>query len=327
MPVSSVPQVAYRLPLTSPDDLAFHDGVLLVGEYDAGRIALVRGLAIERLPAHIPEVEGMAYIGERLFAADQLHDRVVEVTGSQLRTVIQLTPVAGVEGVDGIAATKTALIVPDAARGLVHLVAPDGNVLRTVGGFARPAGAWAANDGSILVADENAPGVFQARADGSRTRLSVLPLADDVVQDSRGRIFAVAVTPPKLVEVTGGTTRVLANGLNGWEGQGLILDGAENLVLDWSGIDVFVLNFKVRPLPSARLDPGQAVCLQLVRNPTFHAAVEIGGGPGYRVAKQFGSGNEAAVVPEPCVQSSCRLHLKAASGPLADDVWIEYQGG
>jgi hypothetical protein len=182
------------------------------------------------LPGHVNGVEGMALLDGVLYAADQPDDRVVSVgADGTLHTLVQLSPLSGVEGVDGIAAGAGELVVPDAARGRVLFVRPDGTVTRTVTGFSRPAGAWVEPGGDVLIADENLGGVYRLATDGSRTRVGgALPEADDAVEAADGTIYAVAVyvRGDVLVKLVAGSWQTLASG--SWEPQGLALDPGGN---------------------------------------------------------------------------------------------------
>lgn len=181
---------------------------------------------------HIGKVEGMAYLGSRFFAAGQAGDAVYEVSGSKLRKVIQLTPVPGQDGVDGIGVQAGLLVVPDSPDGVVDWVDPDsGRIVKRVGGFTRPTGVWNALDGSLLVADEFGNAVVSLAQDGSREYLvRNLPIVDDVAQDAGGDVFVVtpAAADGRLVQVLpGGGTHVLLEHLAA--PQGLAVDGAGNL--------------------------------------------------------------------------------------------------
>jgi len=69
-----------------------------------------------------------------MYAARQAQDVVDEVAGSQVRTVLQLPPVAGQDGVGGITAQEGQLIVPDSPRGVVDWVDPaTGRITKQVG--------------------------------------------------------------------------------------------------------------------------------------------------------------------------------------------------
>jgi hypothetical protein len=264
---TALPAITLASGLDQPDDLLQDDRRLLIGEMGAGRIVELGADGRRVLPGHVNGVEGVAVLNGVLYAADQPDDRVVSVgTDGALHTLIQLAPAAGVDGVDGIAAGDGEIIVPDSARGRVLWVRPDGTVTRTVGGFSRPAGAFAETGGHVLVADENLGGVFEVRPDGSRTRLGdSLPEADDVVQDAAGDTYAVAVHVhgDVLAKLVGGRWQTLASG--SWEPQGLAVDPAGNLeVADPSSGRVYLFVLTSRPVvPDTPVEVarGQAVCL------------------------------------------------------------------
>src|SRR5207237_3341765 len=140
-PVTSAPLWTVATGLNEPDDLLFHDGQLYVGELGAGAVdVLAPGKQLQRLPVSIPLTEGIAFIGSTMYVADQRNDRVDAVDGGQVRTFLQLTPVRGVDGVDGIAAAGNQLVVPDSPHGVVDWVDQAGKIVRSVGGFSRPTG-------------------------------------------------------------------------------------------------------------------------------------------------------------------------------------------
>lgn len=231
----SSPLRAYALVagLNQPDDLLQAGGRLLLGEMGSGRILELGCAGLRALPGRVNGVEGLALLGGVLYAADQPDDRVVSVAADgTLQTLIQLSPVTGVEGVDGIAAGGGEIVVPDAARGRVLWIRPDGTLVRTVGGFSRPAGAWVEPGGDVLIADENLGGVYRVAADGSRARIGgALPEADDVVETAGGTIYAVAVyvRGDVLVKLAGGAWQTLASG--SWQPQGLAVDPLGNALV------------------------------------------------------------------------------------------------
>jgi hypothetical protein len=318
--------------LDEPDDLLVQGGQVLVGELGSGRVARVGGDAPvgapERLPVKVPVVEGLAVIGGTLYAADQADDRVVTVHGSQTATFLQLRAVPGVEGVDGIAAQGSTLVVPDSPHGTVLFVDQGGRVVRRAGGFARPTGPWPLADGSVLIADENAGAVERLAPDGGRAVLAGgVPLADDVAEDGRGTVYAISIADGSLVRVAGDRPVDVAAGLG--EPQGLGLDGAGNpIVTEYSRgrLDAVVTSFKLQPpLPGGpALAPRQPLCVALDRAPGFTAPVEIRPGPGYTVLRQPGAGSQGSVLPSGC-SGQCRLTLTAASGGAADAVELAYR--
>ena len=273
--------------LTQPDDLYFdRDGAVLVGEYSAGAIARVGGPGgLERLPQNFGEPEGITRIGDVLYVADQRADRVLAIdSAGNVSAFFQLTPVAGILGLDQIAAQGDQLIVPDSPHGTVLFVNTSGQVVRRAGGFARPTGAWPLPDGSVLIADENANAVFELKPDGSRAKILSLAVADDVVATSDGRRFAISESNGQLVEIGKGPFVTALK-----TAQGLGLDGAGNLLVtehDAGRLDLVLLTFKLPPFPGPLvLSPGQPVCVQVARAAGFGDAVRLDAGQGYRVLK------------------------------------------
>lgn len=310
--------------LDQPDDLLYANGSLLVGVLGSGTIeVLAPGGTATTLPVHVSEVEGLAYVGTKLYVAGQAQDAVLEwLGGTQLRKVIQLNPVAGQAGVDGIGAGNGALLVPDSPRGVVDWVNPrTGAIEKQVGGFVRPTGAWTAPDGSVLIADEFGNAVVRLAPDGTRTYLvRNLPSVDDIAEDSRGAIFAVTAVAPegRLVQLVDGSTRDLADGLQA--PQGVTVDGADNLYVSESGagrIDLLIRTFKLLPLRAGTRSSTGPVCIDIQRAVGFDDPITLQGSPGVQVVQQPGTGSRGAVLIVDCPQSSA-CGVTAISGTRRD---------
>ena len=311
--------------LTEPDDLWFdRDGSVLVGEYSPGRIVRVGGQAgLERLPYNVGLPEGITRIGDVLYVADQRADRVLAIDAAgNVRTFLQLQPVPGLLGLDQIVAQGDTLIVPDSPRGVILFVNTGGQVVRRAGGFARPAGAWPAADGSVLVADENLNGVFRLRADGTHEKLASLAVADDVVETRDGRIFAISESNGQMIEVGKGPFVTALK-----TAQGLALDGPGNLLVtehDAGRLDLVLLTFKILPYANGvSLQPGQALCVRFARAFGFNDSVELAAGDGYRVLKQPQGDRPGEVLPDRCTQR-CSIRVLARSGDRSDGAWVTY---
>ncbi|MBO0682055.1 MAG: hypothetical protein J2P45_02775 [Candidatus Dormibacteraeota bacterium] len=324
-PVSSSPIWTVASGLNQPDDLLWHQGQLYVGELGAGGIdVMAPGLPTQKLPVSIPLTEGMGFIGSTMYVADQRNDRVDAVDGSQVRTLIQLTPVPGVDGVDGIAIAGDQVVVPDSPHGTVDFVNQSGQIVRSVGGFVRPTGAWPLADGSVLIADENAGAVVQLAPDGAKTYLTRnFPIADDVAADAAGNIFAVnpVITGGRLTQIANGSLNDLASHLAA--PQGLVVDDAGNLYFseeDAGRVDLLIRSFKVEPLASTTPAPGHALCIDVARAPGFTGDVELTGTGGLQVVQQPGTGSQGAVLPNTCHQPPCQVVAK--SGGSSDALWI-----
>jgi len=317
---SADPVVLLDSGLNGPDDLLYlPDGTVLVGEHGDGHIAHVFGPGIDnRLPQVIPEVEGIAQVGGTTYVADQQDNRVVALTAAGgTRTVIQLAPVASGENLDGISADSkgTGLVVPDSPHGVVYFVDTSGHVTATVGGFSRPAGSWP-EEGGILIADENASAVFEIK-NGRATRIAGgLPGVDDAARTADGHVLAILPGAGQLRDIS--TGRNVATGLR--NPQGLGFDGAQNLLVtesDNGRVDLIVRTFTAAvPAGAVQLQPGQPVCVRILRAPGYAAAVTFHEAVGADPISDPGSGSQGEVMPAPCHQSSCvvTLDLRSTEG-------------
>ena len=313
--------------LNGPDDLLYQDGgTVLVGEHGDGHIARITADgSLTRLPQVIPEVEGLAQIGDTVYVADQLHARVVSLTPTGVQTLIQLQPVASGENLDGIAAAPFGgLVVPDSPHGTVLFVDQSGHVTRRVGGFSRPAGASqeALPQGAgVLIADENASAVFEmVGLNGGPARIAGgLPGVDDAVRDDRGHLLVILPARGQLYDVTAHSA--VASGLR--NPQGLGFDGAQNLLVtesDSGRLDLVVTNFAVTvPAGVIQLAPGQGVCYGIVRAPGNADRIKLFESVGALPGADPLAGSGGDVVPARCALPVCKVTL-ALQGPTG----IEY---
>ena len=318
---SAFPVLLLASGLNVPDDLFYSpdDGSVLVGEHGNGHIDIIGGpRSGYRFPQVVPEAEGITIIDNTVYVADQQDARVVALTQTGLRTVIQLQPVPSGENLDGISADVkgTGLVVPDSPHGVVLLVDVSGHVTARFAGFSRPAGSWP-ETGGYLIADENASAVFEIK-DGSVMRIAGgLPGADDAVRSlTDGHVLAILPAAGQLRDVS--TGRNIAIRLR--NPQGLGFDGAQNVLVTESDIgrlDLLVRTFAVQvPAGAIQLQPGQPVCIGLMRAPgytsnvTFHEVV--GGDP----VTDPGTTSQGEVVPAPCHAAICTvsLVLRSAQG-------------
>jgi len=329
---ATLPVLQLATGLNEPDDVQVTGEVILVGQLGNGRIArfgvptAIGGFDL--LPAVVPTVEGLVQIGTTQFAANQGADRIVTVNGAQVTTFLQLRPVQGREGVDGIGAVGNTLVVPDSPRGRVLFVGLDGRIQRTVGGFARPTNAWPLPNGAVLVADENGGTIVRINPTGGTTTLvRGIRLPDDVVTDAAGAVFTDSLGSDTVLQVAGGATTVLASNVR--QPQGLGPDGAGNLIVaeeDIGRVDALVRFFKLQQgVAAAPVVTGtQDVCVALDRAPGFTAAVTIDPGTGYTVTAQPGTASLGTVRPTGCT-GTCTLHVRVHSGTRTDGVWLRIQ--
>jgi hypothetical protein len=327
---SAYPVLQLAAGLNGPDDLLYtDDGTILVGEHVDGHIARVGGAAgLVRLPQVVPEAEGIAQMDGITYVADQFHARVVALTDTGVRTVIQLQPDPNGLNLDGIAANGGLIVVPDSPHGTVLFVNPAGTVVAREGGFRRPEGVWANETGSAgpyLVADANASAVYSLRNAGGHDLVrGNLPGVDDVVRTDEGHVMVTLPTPGRLYDVTASSD--VANGLH--NPQGLELDAAQNLLVtesDNGRVDEVVRSFAITtPASNVQLAPRQAVCFGLIRTPGFTDPVQIdeviNGAP---LADPTGE-TPGQLLPAPCQQQSCTMTLVLRSGTKLQYAWITY---
>jgi hypothetical protein len=326
-PVAGGPLWTVASGMNKPDDLLYSNGSLLIGSLGAGTISVLSpGKPATVLPVQIPAVEGMVYIGQSLYAAGQTQDVVVRIDGSQVHTVIQLQPVPGLDGVDGITAQGGQLIVPDSPHGVVDWVDPaTGHITKQVGGFVRPTGAWPAPDGSLLLADEFGNAAVRLAPDGTRTYLvRGLPIVDDIAQDGQGDVFVVTpvVTGGRLVQLVNGNPIDLASHLAA--PQSVVVDGAGNLYFteeDAGRVDLLIRSFKLVPLAPLTASSTQPVCVDVARAPGFTGDIALRGTSGITVLQQPGAGTRGSILVTGCHTGACEL--TASSGTRTDALWIQ----
>jgi hypothetical protein len=307
--------------MNGPDDVLYmsSDGSALVGEHGDGHLASITGPGIlSRLPQVVPEAEGMALVNGTTYIADQYNARIVALTPTGVRTVLQLQPVPSGENLDGISADLkgTGLVVPDSPHGTVLFMDGNGHITGRLGGFGRPAGSWPDSAmGGYLIADENYSAVFEVTGGTVKRIASNLPGVDDALREANGHVLVILPAAGRLFDVSAGVN--VATGLR--NPQGLAFDGAQNLLVTESGngrLDLVVRTFAVEvPPPAVQLVPGQAVCLGILRAPGFTAPVSIQETTGaWSFDATPTTANQIQVVPEPCPAAQCTVTV--AFSPL-----------
>jgi DNA-binding beta-propeller fold protein YncE len=331
--MSADPVLQLASGMNVPDDLLYSgaDGTVLVGEHGDGHISRVGGANVfERLPQVVGQAEGIARVGDVIYVADQVNNRVVALTATGVQTLIQLQPDPNGLNVDGIAsdASGTGLVVPDSPHGTVLFVDISGSITRRVGGFSRPAGVsveQVPQGAGYLIADENAAAVFELIG-GTATRLAGgLPGVDDVVRDAAGHVIVILPARGTLHDVSTGAD--VAAGLR--NPQGLGFDGARNLLVtesDNGRLDLVVTTFAVQvPSGVVQLVPGQSVCFGVLRAPGFTAPVtvqELDGGARW---VDPGAGTIGEVVPSPCSSPPCSVKVVVTSPVGIQYAYISYR--
>ena len=316
--------------LNVPDDLLYlaADGTVMTGEHGSGRLAIVGGASrLKRLPQVIGEAEGIAQIGSTIYVADQLHNRVVALTGSGVRTVIQLQPDPNGLNLDGIAGNGTQLIVPDSPHGTVLLVDPSGHVAARWAGL-QPAGGRLGRD-PLPVPDRRRERQRDLRAEEAAAASPRWPATcRGSTTSCATRADHVLVTLPGLGvlrDVTPGGN--VASGLS--NPQGLDFDGAQNLLVtesDSGRLDLIVKTFALTvPAPAVRLLPGQGVCLGITRGSGLHSLAERR--PGHRRHRHHppGTSNSFEVLPQPCSAAACTVSLQVTSPAGREFAYFTYR--
>jgi hypothetical protein len=318
---SAYPVLLLASGLNVPDDLWYHaeDGSVLVGEHGDGHLARISTAGLTRLPQVVPEAEGIVEIDGVTYVADQYNARVVALTATGVRTVLQLQPVASGENLDGISIDDkgTGLVVPDSPHGVVLLVDTNGHVTGRIGGFSRPAGSWP-EEGGYLIADENASAIFEIK-NGRAVRLSGgLPGVDDAVRTGDGQVLAILPAAGSLRDVSSG--RNIAAGLR--NPQGLGFDGAGNVLVtesDSGRLDLVVTRFAVTvPAGTVQLTPGQGVCFGIVRSPGNTDKLRIYETVGALPGTDPGTGSSGEVVPQRCLLPVCTVTIQV-QGPTGNE--------
>jgi hypothetical protein len=167
--------------------------------------------------------------------------------------------------------------------------------------------------------------------DGSKTVVaSGLPLDDDVARTADGRIFTISITLGGLFEVTsGGAVQPVLTGLG--QPQGLELDNAGNPIVteyDRGRVDKAVVTFALAgPADPVALPANRPLCVQVLRAPGLTDSVTIDAGTGYRVTTQPGAGGQGEILPDPCGQPECAVHVTVRSGDRSDAAWLRYRSG
>ena len=167
----------------------------------------------------------------RLVVAEQNTDRIVVIRppSTTPEMLLQLQPVAGVKGVDGIAldAPRKRLLVPDSARGTLLAESLAGGTPSVVAtNLGRPVAAAVGPDGAIYVAAENRPGLLRVPADGGAAIPAGQNQLDEVI--TVGGLLYVASLGDftvNAIDPATGNSRTLVTGDMTPQGLTLLSDG------------------------------------------------------------------------------------------------------
>ena len=195
-PLASCPaQVAFSAlttiaHVTGADDVtAQSDGTLWISDAGGGMITHLSSAGDVLARVADPNTpEGLVALDDgRLLIAEQAADRIVVAhpASTARSTLLQLTPRAGLDGVDGLGfdPADRLLLVPDSAQGHLITVGLGGGTPSLVAsGLGRVVGAAFSPDGSIAVAAEANAGLVLVKPAGGATEvIPGIAEADDVV--------------------------------------------------------------------------------------------------------------------------------------------------
>ncbi len=224
-----------------PDDLVLApDGSVYISDVRAGAIKqYTQDGKLSQFLSGLRSPEGMAFLPDgSMVIAEQGTNRLLryDFASGTLAPFLNLMNNTGQLGVDGIFWNGSELIVPDSPNGTVLAVSADGKSVRQIAsGLARPTGAWAEADGSLLIADENGNAVFRLHPDGTLKQVASLSVPDDVAVDANGNVFIAAIGDNAIHVITAQDNQdiVLVKGLI--DPQGIIFDVDGNLIVTDSG--------------------------------------------------------------------------------------------
>ncbi len=211
-----------------PDDLVVDAGGRLVwGNLATGELQALMGGRVVTLARGLGAPEGIVVQPHGVFdVAEQRFDRVTRIDAGRRATIVQLAPVSGQDGLDGIGQDVRSgdLLIPDSPRGRVWRVGANGSGARVIArGLGRPVGAAVDEHGNVLVPDETLNALLSIAPGGAVTRLATLAVPDDVSVDRHGRIWVTTLGDGGLWYLDpGAAPRRLRVGLA--DPQGLALD-------------------------------------------------------------------------------------------------------
>lgn len=182
-----------------PDDITVDArGRLVWGDLARGSIERLDGRRVVTADRNVSVPEGIVALSNgALIVADQGSDSIVSIGPRGKRSVLySLRPVAGQEGVDGIARDPRTgdLLVADSPNGAVLRMSAAGRRARVIArGLGRPVDAAVDHYGNILVPDEHLGTLVVIGRRGRLTHLGVLATPDDVAVDRNGRIWVTTL--------------------------------------------------------------------------------------------------------------------------------------
>ena len=244
---ASLTTVAHQ---SAADDIAVaSDGSLWISDAQSTLVHVSASGAVLQQIDDPRAPEGIAVLGNgTLLVAEQGPDRIVQLQPATQHetTLLQLTPRAGAEGVDGIGydVTTNSVLVPDSPNGtLLEVSLTTRTETRLAAGLGRPVGAAALPDGRIVVSAEDESGLLVVpKGGGTATPLGSVVQGDDVVV-VRGVVYVTSLGSGRVLAVNpaNGSTVTLVDHVS--MPQGLAVLGATRLaVADSSSGSVAAFN-------------------------------------------------------------------------------------
>lgn len=225
-PVHAAPALqVLAIPGGRPDDIAVAHGQLVWGNLARGTVERLRGRRVVTVARGLAVPEGIVPVRGGLVVAVQGEDRVVRLRRGRVRTLLDLQPVPGQEGVDGIGRDPRSgdLLIPDSPHGTVIRTRPNGRhpvvIARNLG---RPVGAAVDRHGDVLVPDEHLGTLIVIAPNGHVSRRGTFSIPDDVAVAHNGTIWVTSLGDGGLWRLRAGRIRRVLSGLA--DPQGLTLD-------------------------------------------------------------------------------------------------------
>ena len=226
-----------------PDDIVVTpSGSLWLSDRDGGRLVELTATGdVLRTIADANGPEGIVVLADgKLLVAQQIPNRLdlVDPATSSFSPWLQLgTASSPTQGVDGVGARGTTVLIPDSARGRLLTVLAGANdvagppvVVAT--GLGRPVGAVDDGASGALVVLENTPGLVRVSlATGRVTAVAQFASLDDVVVH-HGIVYLADLADQSLVAVdpAAGASRTLVTDAPAPQGLAVLPDGRLLLV-------------------------------------------------------------------------------------------------
>lgn len=234
----------------TPDDITTDPkGRLVWGDLASGTIKRLTGKRVTSLASGLSVPEGILALSHGvLVVAEQGSDRIIRIGSRGAKEVLlQLQPVTGQEGVDGIGQdTRTGdLLIPDSPRGVVLRLNPKTLRTRVIAtGLGRPVAAAEDSHGNVLVPDEHLGTLVVIGPHGRISHRGSFATPDDVAIDRQGRVWVTTLGDGGLWLIpSGGAPRQVLTGLA--NPQGLTLDRCGNpIVVEQNAQRILRLTFR-----------------------------------------------------------------------------------